>query len=321
MSKSNNTAIPLFSTLMSFISAIFADNISDWEFLSKYIPEPHKTYLSYGLVVILSFFLIYKMLQFFSTRTPKATNFLFKHKKKFVLLLVLISCSIFVVKMGNDAFKISDSSIPTIMVKPPENNIVATEQYDSPLVYHVYFDDETELKEVNFSADSINLGDVTADIHINKITDKEYALTLSNIVGETGAHSITLKDGIAKDIANNVTRSVDCKEFYLYNNENEIDREAPKISFTQINATENTAQFNVSITDNNEILSTRLTEKNIILVGFSADILIERDLHNYTINLTNIEKHGDKFMLILTAGVATDTWDNSTEYCINTIDL
>ena len=135
--------------------------------------------------------------------------------------------------MADNAFKISDSTIPTIMIKVPENNIIASEQYDTPLIYHVYFDDETELKEINFTADSIDLGDVTADVNINKVTDTEYVLSLSNIVGESGAHHITLKEGIAKDIVNNETKSVEAKKFYLYNKESDIDNESPKINFTQ----------------------------------------------------------------------------------------
>lgn len=321
MKEKSNALLTLSSTLMTFVGTIVVNNIGALEFLLKDVDEPYKTYISAGLSLVVGGFFIYKLLRFVFAKNGKLKDFLIKHKTKFILALVLGSCFVFVLKMGDNAFKISDSSIPTIMVKPPENNIVAAKQYDSPLVYHVYFDDETELKEINFSAESIDLGDVTADIQINKVTDNEYALTLSNIVGETGAHFITLKDGIAKDIANNVTESVDCRKFYLYNNENEIDREAPEINFTQNNTTENTAQFNVNITDNNEIYRTTLTEKNIILVGFSADILIERDLHNYTIKLSNIEKHDDNFMVILTSGVATDTWDNSTEYCINTVNL
>ncbi len=255
-------------------------------------------------------------------KLPKVYNFFSKYKRKIIPVVLSIACVTFAFVTAEKALKISDTVIPTVGITSPKNNVIASKQYDTPLIYHFCFDDETELKEVNFTTDSIDLGNITAEININKVSDTEYVLSLSNIVGESGAHSITLNEGVAKDRAGNVNKSVSTKSFYLYNEESDIDKEAPTINFKQINSNDDkTALFNISITDDNELSSTRLNEKDLILIGFSADIDIERDLNNYSVKLTNIKKTDKNCLVVITNGIAKDSWNNSSEYTVNSIDI
>ena len=322
MEEKSSKTNPIGSSLVGFLGSVIIDNLGAWEFLSERVKEPTKTFILFILSFVVIFVLSNQFQKIILQKFPRFKEFLCKYKKKIIPIVLVFSCVLFAIVMADKAFKTSDSVIPTVMVSSPESNVVASSQFNTPVVYHVVFDDETKLKEVNFTADSVNFDDFTAEININKVSDTEYVFSLTNIIGDSGAHRITLKDGIAKDYANNKSKSVELKPFYLYNKESDIDKDAPEINFTRFNSEkEGSVLFNVNITDNDELLSTRLNEEDIILIGFTADIEIERDIHNYSVKLTNVKKTNENCFVVIAAGVATDSWNNSSEYAINSIDI
>lgn len=317
MEEKNNKTNVLSDSIIGFLSTTVLENLGVLEFLTERVEEPTRSFLFFILTFLIIVILTSQGRKLIFKKFPKINEFFFKHRKKFHVALVAFCCLALAGATASKAIKISDKTIPVINSVKSENNIIATEQYETPLVYHIAFEDETELKEVDLTVESVDIGDVTAEIDINKVSEKEYVLSLSNIVGSSGPHYISLKAGIAKDGAGNETESIDLDTYYLYNEESEIDREAPQINITQLESKKNNEVIlNIDITDNSGIGSTIFNKENLVTVGFTADIEIERAVENYRIKLTNIQKNDENCLVVVTSGVATDYWNNISEHTV-----
>ncbi len=323
MSKKEKINTSISGTFLSFLEVIVIQNFDFLQFFSdKVLDEPLSSLVTTVLCTAILLFINIKGGMTILNKFPKLQNFIRKNKK--VLLRVFISVFFIVTAIvgTTNALLIKDKTLPTIVVSAPSDNTIASQQYDTPLTYHIYLDDEQKLAKTKFNEEFVKLNGFTADIDIKEISEKEFVLSLTNITGEAGACSVTFLEGIASDYGRNKSQEINSKNFYLYNAENDIDNTAPEVHISDFNyIDDNTLSFKVFVTDDRDVSSVRLVKENLIFKGFSADIEIQNNSGKFLVTLSNIVKSesDSEYLVILTAGIATDFWNNHSDYLITEI--
>ena len=311
----------LFAILLGLIELAFLslfDNliIGIMNMLPKFIEAMVSGTLTFGGLFALNYWLVC----IFTAKFPSASMRITLSLKKwrYVTIVVLLICVITAVFGFKLIHTTKDTTLPSIISTKPENIIVKSNQFDLPVVYRIFFDDETGLKEVLFDESYVDLEDCTATVTISKINDGECVLSLTNIGGTSGMHQILIKEGAAKDTSNNLSKELLLSPFYLYDTEGDIDSESPLLNIAGVPKTITTneiIELKITITDNRERISTRLAEKDIVLRGFSADINIDKTKNGYKVRFNNIEvndKNG-RCGFIIVSGVGEDAWGNESK--------
>lgn len=323
MSKKENVNTSISGAFLSFLEVIVIQRFDFIQFFSdKILDEPFSSLVTTFLCIAILLFVNIKGGMVILNKFPKLQNFIRKNKK--ILLRIFISVIFIVTALvgTTNVLLIKDKTPPTIVVSAPSDNTIASQQYDTPLTYHIYLDDEQKLAKTKFNEEFIKLNGFTADIDIKEISKKEFVLSLTNISGQVGACSVTFLEGIASDYGRNKSKEINSRHFYLYNTENDIDNIAPEVHISDLKyIDDSTITFKVFATDDKEISSIHLNKENLILKGFSADVKIQNNSGEFLVTLSNMKKSesDNEYFMILTAGIATDFWNNDSNYIITEI--
>ncbi len=231
----------------------------------------------------------------------------------FVLVIVLSFSMVY----ADALYRTKDSTPPTITVTHSENTVIKTKQYEKPVVYHVYFSDETKVQKIFFDETFVDIDNCTANIIVDQDDDGHYIIAINDIEGETGLQHVTIKKGAVIDSCGNRSKQVELSTFYLYNNDNEVDLTPPQIILTPVASDGRSSLiFEMDFVDDKELLSIYILPEHVIPIGFSADIRIERvDFDTKRIVLDNIVRHNEDkpCELVIASGVAIDAWENKSE--------
>lgn len=242
-----------------------------------------------------------------------------QYGEKQTLAVVLVSAIV-----SGCAFRLAsvwsdDATVPTVAVTKPASQTVQARQYETPVVYHVFFDDENELPDdLPFDASFVKLNGFQADVSVIKTEKKgEYVLSLSNVAGSNGRHQVTIREGAAKDRAGNPSAKVTTPPFYLHDRPENVDREPPTLQVTgvpQTVAPGGRMEIVVGIADNAELSSTALLSGDVIPIGFTAQIAITRSTGRYEIVFSDLRPDGkEECCFAIVSGIAVDAWDNLSE--------
>lgn len=234
------------------------------------------------------------------------------------IVLTVVALS-FPLSFISSKYKETDHTLPTVVATRPENWVIKAKQYEVPLVYHFYFDDESGIQKVFFNEDYLIMDGFTADTTISEAEENHYVLSLCNIDGKTGEYRIKIKPGAVVDVGANISKELTLGSFYLYWDESEVDLTAPEISVTPLETADiSTMVFEVQFFDDRALASTSLLPKHIILVGFQADVEVTGTLTR-TITLSNIREYSNEepCKIIIAAGVAEDEWGNKSNYYVS----
>ena len=157
------------------------------------------------------------------------------------------------------------------------------------------------------------------DIKVEAVNESTYKVTLFNVRGSDGEHTVRFSPGMAIDKNNNYSKSVEMR-FYLYSNEESIDNIAPKTEISAPTVSEGTVEYRLEITDNIVIRDLDLSERDITPVGFSADIdivyvstsAVDRVVR--IVRFTNVRSTSDdsEKYFIINSGIASDHFGNQT---------
>ncbi len=221
--------------------------------------------------------------------------------------------------------KKGDVTPPSIIISKPAS---AQKQYLVPLggelTYWVSMNDETELSKENVSEEYVHAADFQYDELITSYEHGMHKITFVNVRGNEGECHVYFSPGLAIDTNNNYSKGVEAK-FYLYSDEKNIDTSDPEIKISTLSASNGVLEYQVEVTDNMSIQSFGLSENDITMVGFSANIQIEyvptfSNKHSVrTIRFTNIKSTSDspdKFFIV-NSGIATDSFSNQTKAVIS----
>lgn len=328
----------LFATLLTIIQIQLFDVFKLIKILTAYVPKTYITlienYLDIGVIFGFNLFLISVLTTgwehliakyaFFS----KISSFL-KSKKLFVcilsvfLVILIIPFLIFIIDIK---YSLDDYSPPTISSKMTSNSVVMSKQYENPIVYHLIFDDETNIQCVFFDESYVTINDCSADISINQLEDFHYVLSMNNIDGQTGEHQVTIKEGAVIDASGNASNEVKLSVFYLYDSEDEVDTISPQVQVEKIKGQNDSClTFDISCIDDNDLSSVYIHPDDVILIGFEADVKIEitKNAGRRIIlsNLSYPETLSD-CKLVISSGIATDAWGNkSAPYIIDNLEF
>ena len=323
MSKKEKMNTNIGCSFITFLEVIAIRSFDFLQFFSdKILDEPLSSLITTFLCAAILLLVNIKGGKLLLNKFPKLQNFIKKNKKVLVRIFISVLFIVSIIVGTTNALLIKDRTPPTIVVTAPSTNTVASQQYDTPLTYHIYLDDEQKLAKAKFNEEFVKLNGFTADIDIKEISEKEFVLSLTNITGEAGACSVTFLEGIASDYGRNKSQEINSKNFYLYNTENDIDNTAPEVHISDLNyIDDNTLLFKVFATDDRDISSVRLVKENLIFKGFTADIEIQNNSGEFLVTLNNIVKSesDSEYLVILTAGIATDFWNNDSDYFITEI--
>lgn len=218
-----------------------------------------------------------------------------------------------------------DSTPPTINASKPkslENNKYV--KLGTNVSFKIYFDDETQIKNIYLNdetkTDFIHAVGFEYDyMKLEQINSVEFQVTYVGVVGETGSCTVYISPGLAEDETGNLSQDFEIEKFYVYKDESELDYEEPTLTIYKPEYKEGgVVEYKVSCSDNKELASIYLSDNNINLEGFSADVEVVY-INNVgsiggvrKIRFSNIKDRTDekskRFML--DSGVAVDTFDN-----------
>lgn len=220
------------------------------------------------------------------------------------------------------AKQVVDTTIPTINIsKPNPSSIYAGETVQ----YTVYFDDETQIGNVNLNKNYIDLHGFKADITVSG-TGYTRVVTLTNVQGAADADNyITVKAGAAQDAAENKTKAVNSAKFTIKEKtvEPQKDTIAPVVSIGAANPKSvysgGTVKYTVTFSDNIKVTDVNLVADKIDLVGFTADVSVKVEgLKSAIITLKNIKGNvGVNKYIKIDSGVALDEPGNRSAQAIS----
>ena len=294
-----------------------------------YIPETLTGLIAntvdFTIVVAANISLLSLLRKAFEYLKNKYSNFMkivyFLDQKKrlcvVIITLVLVIALSFSMVYVDTLYKTQDNTPPAITVTHSENTVIKAKQYETPVVYHVYFSDETKVQKTYFDETSVYIDNCTANIVVDQEEDGHYIIAISNIEGETGLRYVIIKKGAVIDSRGNRSKEVKLSTFYLYNNDDEVDLIPPRVTLTQIEKDNKSALiFDMDFADDKELLSIYILPEHIIPIGFSADIrIVSVDFDTKRIILDNIVCYNKNkpCELVVVSGVATDAWNNKSE--------
>ena len=177
--------------------------------------------------------------------------------------------------------EVRDATIPTVnltKLKSVDNNKYV--KVGSDVSFKIYFDDETQIKSVYLSDETKEdfihaVGFGYEYMKLEQINSVEFQVTLEGVIGSKGEHTIYISPGAAEDAAGNLTQGVKSSRFYIYEKPEQIDTIEPTISIYPPEYKPNgIVEYTFACSDDKEIGSIYITEENIMLNNFDADIKI-----------------------------------------------
>lgn len=213
-----------------------------------------------------------------------------------------------------------DTVIPGITVYGPTPSTVKVGQ---SVVYKVAYTDNVGLAKIDLTASDVKLHGFTANISISG-TGYGRTITLTNVQGTLGYPKyISINPGTAVDKSDNKDIGITASNAFTLiantddnnNNEDNKDTQAPKISVSaprpsQIKNGE-TVKYVVTYTDDVKVTNVSLSESDITLHGFTADIKITGTGSIRVITLSNVQGTvGNGKYISIKAGTASDAEGN-----------
>lgn len=229
-----------------------------------------------------------------------------------VLVLLLVSFvwkpwSIFNPEYNNTTI---DRTAPTVFISSPlSDDGTRYVEVGGSITFSVEVSDNNALKAVNLYPENIVLdAGLVADITV-KGTGNSRTITLSNISGETGEHSVTIKEGCAIDEAGNQSFLLQSESFYITS-----DSAIPTVNIGTPILSDDKVVFEVYCADNLKIDNLEIRPVDISTMGFVADIEIIGNGATKQIVLTNIQATGNDCYIVIAEGVVTDSTGNRSKH-------
>lgn len=195
-----------------------------------------------------------------------------------------------------------DTTAPKITISEPSFNTGTVE-------FTVFVEEDSEFLSINVDKDDIITKGFTGDL---EIVDKgtTQILKFSNLDVNSDECQITLLNGVATDTANNKSEGCSSAIFFL-------DTTPPAMSIgpkdkNKIVKEGDTAVYMVAVSDNDAIVAMSITEDNINLHGFVADISIKKinaTVREITFSNIKFNESNEKYFEI-SEGIAADTCGN-----------
>ena len=207
-----------------------------------------------------------------------------------------------------------DVTIPTVNVSKPTP---ATVKVGGTVTYTVYFDDETAVKSVNFSANDVTLNGFTATKSVSGSGNEQRTVTLSNIQGAADADNyITVSAGVVVDTSGNKSKAVNSAKFTI---ESKPDSTIPTVTISKPTPSSVYAGEKITYTvyfdDETKMGVVNFNKNYVNLHGFKADITVtSSSTYTKVVTLSNIQgtADSDNYITVL-AGAAEDAAGNKTK--------
>ncbi|MBQ8042641.1 MAG: S-layer homology domain-containing protein [Clostridia bacterium] len=209
-----------------------------------------------------------------------------------------------------------DVTIPTVNINKPSPSTV---QVGGTVTYTVYFDDETAVKAVNFSANDVTLNGFSATKSVSGSGNDKRTVTLSNIQGTADADNyITVSAGVVVDTSGNKSKAVNSSKFAIQAKP-VVDSTIPTVTISKptpssIYAGE-TVKYTVYFDDETKMGTVNFNKDYVDLHGFTANITVTSS-SDYTkvVTLSNIQgaADADNYITVL-SGAAQDATGNKTK--------
>jgi len=208
----------------------------------------------------------------------------------------------------------NDSFPPRMQISMPKNTLGSSYiDNGDTLSFEIEFLENLELSEILLSDNMIDLEEgLSGNVNISEHGNKR-EVTISNIHGTAGKHSITIKAGAAIDKAGNLSLSETTSEFYIRG----TDEYAPDIIISPPTKEQgNSVSFYVYIDQEKRIDKFDIREIDIKTNGFVADLEILGNGAFRKIICSNIESiysSGGSGSITVSSGVVVDTNGNSSQ--------
>ena len=208
--------------------------------------------------------------------------------------------------------KVPDKTIPTVVISEPNPaSIYAGET----VKYTVYFDDDKEIRAINFNKDYVVLNGFTATVSVSGSGNEQRTVTLTNVQGTADSDNyITVKAGAVMDSSGNVSKLVNSTIFTI----KEIpDTMLPTVSIDKampagIYAGESVI-YTVRFSDETKLGKIHFDESYVVLNGFTANIAVSGTGKIREVLLTNVQGVADyNNYITVKAGAAEDAAGNET---------
>ena len=209
-----------------------------------------------------------------------------------------------------------DITIPTVNIKKPSPTTV---QVGGTVTYTVYFDDETAVKAVNFSASNVTLNGFSATKKVSGSGNEQRTVTLSNIQGAADSDNyITVSAGVVTDTSGNKSKAVNSAKFTIQAKP-VVDSTIPTVTISKPTPSSVYAGEKVTYTvyfdDETKMGTVNFNKSYVDLHGFDADISVtSTSTYTKVVTLTNIKgaADSDNYITVL-AGAAQDAAGNKTK--------
>ncbi len=214
------------------------------------------------------------------------------------------------------AIDAGDITIPTVNINKPSPSTV---KVGGTVTYTVYFDDETAVKSVNFSANNVTLNGFTATKTVSGSGNEKRTVTLSNIQGAADADNyITVSAGVVVDTSGNKSKAVNSAKFSIQA-QPVVDSTIPTVTISKPTPSSvyvgEKVTYTVYFDDETKMGTVNFNKDYVALQGFKADISVTSS-SEYTkvVTLSNIQgaADADNYITVL-AGAAVDAAGNKTK--------
>ena len=216
-------------------------------------------------------------------------------------------------KFAINAPVVRDTAEPTVAIsKPTPTSVYAGET----VKYTVYFDDDENLKTVNFNSNYVEIHGFSASVSVSG-TGTTRTVTLINVQGTADLDNyITVKAGAAVDAAGNQSLAVNSGKFTISKTVVK-DTAEPTVAISKptpdsVYAGE-TVKYTVYFDDDEAIKTINFNPSYVELHGFSANVSVSTSGNTRIVTLANVQGASDSDNYItVKAGSAVDTSGNTT---------
>jgi hypothetical protein len=206
----------------------------------------------------------------------------------------------------------ADTTAPKLTIEGPSASTVYNGE---SVTFTAKYTDNVGVANIWLNAGSIVLNGFTANKTIT-VSGNNRIITLTNIQGNAGLKSISITGGTAVDAAGNLSNAATSASFYLtQKTEEPKDTVAPVLKITGPNPASiyngQSVTYTATYSDDKGIANIWLSEKSIVLNGFTANVRISGTGNTRTITLTNVQGSiGGSKNISITGGTAVDAAGN-----------
>lgn len=208
--------------------------------------------------------------------------------------------------IGTSTGMAQDKTAPTLYISSPVNEDgLRYIELGGTVIFSIEVSDNKALKEVNVYPDMIELDDgLAADITVTG-TGYKRTVTLTNVSGLAGEHTVTIREGCAVDEAGNNSFRLQSESFYLTS-----DQSVPVVNIGAPILSKDKVVFEVYCADDTNIEKFEIRPVDISTMGFVAEIEVLGDGSTKQIALSNINTTSTDCYIVIAEGVATDLSGN-----------